>query len=752
MAEQNMTVWQRLSQTFGPNSLLNQDYPTFKFDKKELLRTKSREEFEKEKLQAQQTYYLTNQWAKVENNLYSQAIYYEPTRLSAQYDYESMEYTPEISAALDIYAEESTTTNEDGFILQIYSESKRIKGVLADLFNNALDINTNLPMWTRNTCKYGDNFVYLKLDPEKGIVGVQQLPTIEIERHEVGASGKISTDVKQEVDKDKKALNFTWKNKNMEFQSWEIAHFRLLGDDRKLPYGTSMLEKARRIWKQLLLSEDAMLIYRTSRAPERRMFKVFVGNMNDDDVEAYVQRVANKFKREQVVDNKTGNVDMRFNQMAVDQDYFIPVRDPAAPDPITTLPGATNLSEIADIEYIQKKLLTALRVPKAFLGFEEVVGDGKNLALQDIRFARTINRIQKSMIAELNKIAIVHLFLLGFEDELSNFTIGLTNPSTQADLLKIDVWKEKVLLYKDLVADPGNGIQATSSTWAKKHIFGWSDDEVRLDLQQQRVERAVGEELKATPTVITKTGLFDNIDKLYGSQTGATPTAGAATTTDDSEELGSPPSFGGGEIPGGEPDLPPVDAAPEAAAPTELTPESRRKDLNILVENNLIEGSEMIYLFEKELMTFGTIKSLIEKNLLESYKNEMEFKKTLREFKHNVLNNKSMSKAYAIYDQLSTPQGLSEQDAKYFIEEGVSLLNNILPSIKLPKTLSEKIENKYSEIDTLVYSHGVNLLERVNAKKNIIQVISSSKESIKESINIPVISMVTVANQTLNNY
>lgn len=130
----------------------------------------------------------------------------------------------------------------------------------------------------------------------------------------------------------------------------------------------------------------------------------------------------------------------------------------------------------------------------------------------------------------------------------------------------------------------------------------------------------------------------------------------------------------------------------------------------------------------------------------------MEFKKTLREFKQNVLNNKSMSKAYAIYDQLSTPQGLSEQDAKYFIEEGVSLLNNILPSIKLPKTLSEKIENKYSEIDTLVYSHGVNLLERVNAKKNIVQVISSSKESIKESINIPIISMVTVANQTLNNY
>jgi hypothetical protein len=284
--------------------------------------------------------------------------------------------------------------------------------------------------------------------------------------------------------------------------------------------------------------------------------------------------------------------------MSVDQDYFIPVRDPSAPDPISTLPGATNLSEIADIEYIQKKLLTALRVPKAFLGFEEVVGDGKNLSLQDIRFARTINRIQRSMIAELNKIAIVHLFLLGFEDELDNFTLGLTNPSTQADLLKIDVWKEKVLLYKDLVYDPGNGIQATSSTWAKKHIFGWSDEEVRLDLQQQRIERAVGEELKATATVITKTGLFDNIDKLYGSTSGSTASTTASTETSE------PSSFGGGgfetaDLGGGE-ELPPAGeetvAPPPAGGEAEITPESRMNNLNMLVENNLIEGAQMINL------------------------------------------------------------------------------------------------------------------------------------------------------------
>jgi hypothetical protein len=590
------TVWQRLSQAFGPNSLLKQDYPTYKLDKKELLRTTSKQEYEMQKLQAQQTYYLANQWTKIESNLYTQAVYYEPTRLASFYDYESMEYTPEISAALDIYGEESTTVDQNGYMLQIYSESKRIKSILVDLFNNVLDINTNLPMWTRNTCKYGDNFVYLKLDSDKGVVGCMQLPNIEIERLERGMAAK-SANVEEPVEN--KGLRFKWKAKDMEFNSWEIAHFRLLGDDRKLPYGTSMLEKARRIWKQLLLSEDAMLIYRTSRAPERRVFKVYVGNMDDKDVEPYVQRVANKFKRDQVVDSKTGNVDMRFNQMAVDQDYFIPVRDPAAPSPIDTLPGAQNLAEIADIEYIQKKLLTALRVPKAFLGFEEPVGDGKNLSLMDIRFARTINRIQKCMIAELNKIAIIHLFLLGFEDELSNFTLALTNPSTQADLLKIEVWKEKILLYKDAVTAI-EGIAPVSVTWAKKHVLGFSDEEIKLDLQQQRIEKAVGAELTNTATIISHTGVFDNIDKLYGSKTGDTANAAAA-----------PPPPPGGEM-GGEMPPPP----PPSEGGGEITPESVKRDnLNILLESDDLLHAEDYIDLSKARNSLGEIEAQLSKIL-----------------------------------------------------------------------------------------------------------------------------------------
>jgi hypothetical protein len=399
-------------------------------------------------------------------------------------------------------------------------------------------------------CKYGDDFVYLKIDPERGIIGCQQLPNIEVERLE----GKESKTPGQQsaMTSPSRELRFNWKNKDVEFQAWEIAHFRLLGDDRKLPYGTSMLDKIRRIWKQLLLAEDAMLIYRTTRAPERRVFKVFVGNMDDKDIEAYVQRVANKFKRDQVVDSKNGQVDMRYNQMAVDQDFFIPVRDAAQTNPIETLPGAQNLGEIADIEYIQKKMLAALRIPKAFLGFEEVVGDGKTLALMDIRFARTINRIQKSLVQELNKIALIHLYLLGLEDELNNFTLSLTNPSAQSDLLRIEQWKEKVQLYKDATSDQSQiGILPVSHTWAKKNILGFSDSEVMLDLQQQRLERAIGFELTNTQNVIKRSGIFDGVDSKYGipeseREQGGTPPEGGAMGADMG---GAPPPPSGGEPP-----------------------------------------------------------------------------------------------------------------------------------------------------------------------------------------------------------
>ncbi len=590
-----LTIYQRLNKTLG-NEV---DGPKYVIDPSSFDGL-SGAELDQKKLEAQQTLYLQNQWKKIDNELYQKAVYYEPTRIASYYDYEAMEYTPEISVALDIFAEEATTANESGKVLTIYSDSSRIKKELTHLFENVLDINANLTSWARNVCKYGDNFIYNKVVPGQGIVGVTQLPNIEMTRSEPGFSKVTSLDDQQK----EQNIKFFWKDKNVEFNSFEISHFRLLGDDRRLPYGTSMLEKVRRIWKQLLLSEDAMLVYRVTRAPERRVYKVFVGNMDDKDVDAYVDKIANNFKRVNMVDKNNGNQDTRYNALAVDQDYFIPVRDPSLAMPIETLPGAQNLSEIADIEYIQKKMLAALRVPKAFIGFEEATGDGKNLAILDVRFARAVHRVQKALIQELNKMAIIHLYTKGFEDDLENFTITLTSPSTQAEMLKVQNWKEKIQLYRDAVSDAGNGFGAVSMTYAKKEILNMSDDEIKLDIQRQAVEKAGGEELKSLGETIKQTGIFRDIYKLYKidpnnmtlGADGSAPAAdmssgggggdmggmGSETGTDFTAPLEVPGAEGGAEG-GAEP------AAAEPAAPEEPLAETTRKKLD--ARNKLINES-----------------------------------------------------------------------------------------------------------------------------------------------------------------
>jgi len=586
------TVFQQLNDLFGPEVKSQQNKSRYSINDKELLKTKSKEEYDYEKLKRQQDAYLANQWKKVDNEIYQHSIYYETTRLASYADFEGMEFFPEIAAALDIMMEESTTLNAENKVLNIFSESRRVRRILEDLFFNRLDIHTSLPMWTRNVCKYGDDFLYLNIDPDDGITSVKQLPNIEISRKENAGFGENSMN----AEKDKfNPVKFVWGQRDIEFNAWQIAHFRLLGDDRRLPYGTSMLEKARRIWKQLLLSEDAMLIYRVTRAPERRIFKIFVGNIDEQDVPSYVNKIADNFKRSPVIDQNTGQIDSRYNQMAQDQDYFIPVRDASAPSPIETLPGATNLSEIADIQYLQKKLFTALRVPKPFLGFEETNGDGKNLALQDIRFARTINRIQQAMLQELNKLAIIHLYILGLEDELENFTITLNNPSTQAEMLKIEQTQLKVTLYKDAVSDAGNGFGSMSMTRARKEILGMSDEDIRNDLEQQRLEKAAAAEMEQTANIIKKTGIFDRVDKLYGdfsTLTGKSPEEGGDTGGDDT---GGEMSGFGGDSGGLESAADSLAGGEAAASETETAVESTKdKKDNLLLEQEKRKYEEKV--------------------------------------------------------------------------------------------------------------------------------------------------------------
>jgi hypothetical protein len=552
MANRN-TIWDSLTSVFDKGVSVPKDTTSssnvYNLDGG-AYQAKDREDYDVTKRELQQQKYLQSTWAKVDGELYQKTIHYETSRIGSYSDFENMEFFPEIGAALDIFMEESVTTNGDGNILNIYSNSDRVKKILTDLFVNRLNIHTNLPMWTRNVAKYGDNFIYLNLQADSGVVGARQLPNYEIERHEGDAYNIVSryNGLSEEDKENAGKIRYIWKGRDTEFTAWQITHFRLLGDDRKLPYGTSLLEKARRIYKQLLVSEDAMLVYRVTRAPERRVYKINVGNIDTKDVNAFVNNIANKFKRKPLIDPQTGQIDVKYNQMSQDQDIFIPVRSENASTPIDTLQGASNLDAIADIEYLQNKLFAALRVPKPFLGFEDAAGEGKNLALQDIRFARTINRLQQSMIQGLNSIAIIHLYMLGFEDELDNFTITLNNPSTQAEMLRLEQLQSKISAYRDAVTDAGNGFATMSMSRARKEILGMSEDEIKHDLLEQRFEKAAASELEKTSEIIKRTGTFDTVDNLYGDPD-------AEYSDENAEGGGSEGAAGGGSDFGGGDDL-----------------------------------------------------------------------------------------------------------------------------------------------------------------------------------------------------
>ena len=322
-------------------------------------------------------------------------------------------------------------------------------------------------------------------------------------------------------------------------------------------HNCSYLNAARRHWRMLSLMEDMMLIYRLERSFERRVYKIFVGAIDDADVQGYVERIANEFKRTPIIDPVTGQVDLRKNILSIDQDIFIPVRDENAPTPIDTLAAGQNMTALDDIKFVQNKVMTALRIPKSFLNFEEGVGDGKNLALMDIRFTRTVNRIQQAFLMELTKVASIHLFLLGFNDELTNFTLSMNNPSTQAEQLEIENMQKKIDAVRDAVSDPGNGLPVMSQTRALKQIMKWSEKEIKENLEEIRLEKGIAAELEKTTQIIKKTGIFDTVDRIYGEP--------GAEYQDDMQggQGGMDGGMGGGGPMGGGAPPPPMGDSPD---------------------------------------------------------------------------------------------------------------------------------------------------------------------------------------------
>ncbi|MDG1949999.1 MAG: portal protein, partial [bacterium] len=381
-------------------------------------------------------------------------------------------------------------------------------------------------LWIRDLIKYGDYFVHLHVHKDEGVYDFMTLPQEEIHREE-GFDGTASS------------VRFRWETTQDYFESWQIAHFRLIEDTRKLPYGRSMLDPARKLWKQLQLAEDSMLVYRITRAPERRIFYIEVGNLEDADVKQYMQRIQRQVKKQPVVNQNNGNMSFRYDPMNVSEDYFIPVRGDKSTK-IDTLPGASNLGDIQDIEYLENKLFAALKVPKTYLNYAENLPGGPTLSQADLRFARTINRIQEQVLMELRRIAKIHLAFLGHEDEINDFDLKLTNPSTQQELLKLETMKSRLEVFALFVSQ--DLYSPASYTWGMKYILGFSEKDIKKMLRQKKVERKLFTEIEFAPQTYKKIGLFKDLDDKF-----EIPGAAEALQNAENEDLFD----GGGEGAGG---------------------------------------------------------------------------------------------------------------------------------------------------------------------------------------------------------
>jgi hypothetical protein len=413
---------------------------------------------------------LRDRFNRIRTSAYNQysrdfTLSYQAARIELFRDYDTMDMDPIISSALDIYADECVTKNELGDILTVHSEDQNIKEILNNLFYDILNIEFNMWSWTRNLVKYGDFYLKLYISPEYGVYFVEPLSSYSVSRVE-------NSDLNNK-NYTKFQVNLPEGGKIEELENYQIAHFRMLSDSNFLPYGKSIVEGARRVWKQLSLMEDAMLIHRVMRAPEKRVFKVDVGNIPPQEVDQYMQKLMDKMKKVPYIDEKTGDYNLKFNLQNMVEDFYLPVRGSDSGTSIEPLSGM-EFTGIDDIQYLRNKMLAALKIPKAFLGYEEDLSGKATLASEDIRFAKTVNRVQRILVSELTKIAIIHLYAQGYKDaSLVNFSLELTNPSVIFEKEKIAIWSDKVAVAKDMVEN-----KLFSRKWIYNNVFKISNDDV----------------------------------------------------------------------------------------------------------------------------------------------------------------------------------------------------------------------------------------------------------------------------------
>ena len=412
---------------------------------------------------------------------YTPLMNYQTLRTSLYTDYEAMDTDAIIASALDIIADEATLKNEQGEVLHIKSSNDKTQRVLYNLFYEVLNVEFNLWSWIRTMCKYGDFYLHLDIAEKFGVYNALPFSVYDVQREE-GSNPANPSYVRFKINLNQAYGYATNTNRDDYFENYEIAHFRLISDPSYLPYGRSYLEPGRKIFKQLTLMEDAMLIHRIMRAPEKRLFYVNVGNIAPNEVDGYMEKMKQRIKKTPYIDPQTGDYNLKYNMMNLTEDFYLPLRGNDTSTKIDTLKGM-EYTAIEDVAYLRDKLFAALRVPKAFLGYEKDLTGKATLASEDIRFARTVERIQRIVVSELTKIALVHLYTQGFDDaELTNFELSLTTPSIIYEQEKIALWKEKVELAGNIMDK-----SLLPTDWIYQNIFHFSEDQY-AEFRNQTIE------------------------------------------------------------------------------------------------------------------------------------------------------------------------------------------------------------------------------------------------------------------------
>lgn len=466
------TFYQRLNRLFrsGPairRKIKGQDYKNF---------------YDNQVVQNNLGYYGASAFKREASPFSTMGAYGMLDRMSRYAEFSEMDSScAEVASALNVYADESCASDENGKVFHVFSENPQVQKALEELFFDVLDIEFNGRRMIRNLVKNGDYFCYVEVVPDYGVINVEPLPVNEVEREEG-------------FDKhDPYAVRFRLMSRGGKYlENWQMMHMRILGNDMFLPYGMSFLESARRPWRQLTMLEDSMLVYRLVRSPERRVFYVDVSAVHPNDIPSYMEAVKESMRGTSIIEQQTGRQDYRYNPMAVLDDYFIPSR-PNGQTKIESLAGGQNITATEDVEYILRKLIAALMVPKAYLTYDEAISSKSTLAQEDIRFSRTIATVQKIVVAELNKLAMIHLFALGFSGEdLINFNLAFSNPSTVAVQQKLALISSKIEIAGK-AWDLGKETGMVSMPYIQKEILGFRPEQIaqiRSEARQDQIDIA----------------------------------------------------------------------------------------------------------------------------------------------------------------------------------------------------------------------------------------------------------------------